>query len=159
MWDLQQTCRLYAVTDRKLMGDLHFYDAIEAALQGGITMLQLREKHLSEAEYIHVAKQVHELTKRYGVPLIVNDLPQVAMVSGAEGVHVGQSDAEIEDARALLGEEKIIGAGITRRFANDGELGDCISEIRAYILANKRPELENLPWMNGAIGGSSDTRI
>ena len=110
MWDLQQTCRLYAVTDRKLMGDLHFYDAIEEALQGGITMLQLREKHLSEAEYIHVAKQVHELTKRYGVPMIVNDLPQVALVSGAEGVHVGQSDAEIEDARALLGEEKIIGA-------------------------------------------------
>ena len=106
----REQCLLYAITDRGLMGEAGFYDAIESSLRGGITMLQLREKHLSESEYLHVAKQVHELTSRYGVPLIINDNPKVAYFSGAEGVHVGQEDAEIEVAREWLGPDKIVGA-------------------------------------------------
>lgn len=100
---------LYGVTDRAWVGELSFRQQVEAALKGGITCLQLREKQLSEEEFIREAKEILELTKSYGVPLIINDNIQVALASGADGVHLGQKDASADRARELLGQEKIIG--------------------------------------------------
>ena len=106
----KDTCMLYAITDRAMMGEARFLEQVEESLRGGVTMLQLREKNLSEREYIKVAMAVHDITTRYNVPLIINDNPIVALMSEAEGVHVGQQDAEIAEARAVLGGSKIIGA-------------------------------------------------
>lgn len=100
---------LYGVTDRAWVGELSFLEQVEAALKGGITCLQLREKQLSEEEFIREAKEILKLTKSYGVPLIINDNIQVALASGADGVHLGQKDAGADRARELLGQEKIIG--------------------------------------------------
>lgn len=106
----KEACMLYGITDRALMGEDSFLEQVEESLRGGVTMLQLREKQLSQDAYIQVALAVHEITKRYRVPLIINDHPQVALAAGAEGVHIGQSDMEIRRARELLGDSKIIGA-------------------------------------------------
>ena len=72
--------------------------------------MQLREKDRSTREYMELAKATHEITSQYGIPLIIDDRVDVALAVGAEGVHVGQSDMPVRDARRLLGPEKIIGA-------------------------------------------------
>ena len=82
----------------------------QAALQGGVTMLQLREKEKSTREYLSLARQIHALTKQYGVPLIIDDRLDVAMAVDAEGVHLGQSDLPVDIARSIFGEDKVIGA-------------------------------------------------
>ena len=103
---------LYGVTDRRWTGDRTLMEQIEEALRGGVTMIQLREKTLSEAEFVREAVLVRELCHRYGVPLIVNDNVEAALKSGADGVHVGQSDMEAGDVRRKLGAEKIIGVSV-----------------------------------------------
>ena len=103
-------CMLYAITDRVLMGQERFLELVEESLRGGVTMLQLREKELPEREFIKVAMDVHEITRRYNVPLIINDNPIVALMAEAEGVHVGQDDMDVRQAREILGYNKIIGA-------------------------------------------------
>ena len=102
--------RLYFVTDSTLYGKEEFLRRVEAALMGGVTILQLREKERSTREYLELAEAVHELTKKYSVPLIIDDRLDVAMAVDAEGVHLGQSDLPIGIARKLFGENKIIGA-------------------------------------------------
>ena len=102
--------RLYFITDSTLYGKEEFLRRVEAALMGGVTILQLREKERSTREYLELAEAVHELTKKYGVPLIIDDRLDVAMAVDAEGVHLGQSDLPIGIARKLFGENKIIGA-------------------------------------------------
>ena len=77
---------------------------------GGITLLQLREKDKSTREYIDLAEKVHTLTKKYNVPLIIDDRVDVALAIDAEGVHVGQSDMPVSTARKLIGDDKIVGA-------------------------------------------------
>lgn len=101
---------LYAVTDRSWVGRQTLYDQIEDALRGGATMIQLREKQLSDDAFIAEAVQVHELCRRYGVPLIINDRVEVALRSGADGVHVGIEDAPVSEIRRQVGEQFIIGA-------------------------------------------------
>lgn len=83
---------------------------VERALMGGVTLLQLREKEKSTREYIDLAEKVHTITKKYNVPLIIDDRTDVALAVDAEGVHVGQSDMPVSTARKLMGERKIIGA-------------------------------------------------
>ena len=83
---------------------------MEQALKGGVTLLQLREKEKSTREYIELAEKVHEITKRYNVPLIIDDRVDVALAIDAEGVHVGASDMPVATARKLMGEDKIVGA-------------------------------------------------
>lgn len=101
--------RLYAVTDRLGLSYELFLQHIEEALQGGVTLLQLREKHLSAVDFLQEAKQVKALCRRYGVPLIINDDVQTALLCGADGVHIGQEDMSIAQARGLLGENAVIG--------------------------------------------------
>lgn len=101
---------LYCITDRTGFTEEEFLYRIERALLGGATMLQLREKESSTAEYIALAEKVHAITRRYGVPLIIDDRVDVSLAVGAEGVHLGSEDMPIFMARKLMGEGKIIGA-------------------------------------------------
>ena len=101
---------LYFITDSTGFSEEDFLHRTEAALQGGVTLLQLREKNRTTREYLSLAEKVHELTRRYGVPLLIDDRLDVAMAMDAEGVHLGQSDLPIRIARRILGPDKIVGA-------------------------------------------------
>ena len=101
---------LYFITDSAAYEEEEFLRRVEAALQGGVTLLQLREKNKSTRETISLAEKVHALTKKYGVPLIIDDRVDVALAVDAEGVHLGAEDMSIEAARRILGPDRIIGA-------------------------------------------------
>lgn len=101
---------LYFITDSTNYDEEEFCSRVEQALQGGVTLLQLREKNKSTREYIELAQKVHEITKKYNVPLIIDDRVDVALAIDAEGVHVGAEDMPIHVARRLMGENKIVGA-------------------------------------------------
>lgn len=110
MKNLEEKLRLYLVTNSDGLEESVFLRKIEEAIKGGVTIVQIREKDRSTREYIELATKVHEITRRYDVPLIVDDRIDVAMAIGAEGVHLGQSDMPVKMARDILGENVIIGA-------------------------------------------------
>lgn len=101
---------LYFITDSTGFSESEFLGRVEAALKGGVTILQLREKNRSTREYIAIAEKVHAVALRYNVPLIIDDRVDVAIAVDAEGVHLGAEDMTVEMARKILGEDKIIGA-------------------------------------------------
>ena len=94
---------LYFITDSTGFTQEEFLRRTEAALQGGVTFLQIREKDKSTREYLDLAQKVHNLTQKYNVPLIIDDRLDIAMAIDAEGVHLGQSDMPIHLARAIFG--------------------------------------------------------
>ena len=102
--------RLYFITDSTGFEETEFLRRVEEALEGGATILQLREKNKSTREYIALAEKVHTLTKKYNIPLIIDDRVDVALAVDAEGVHVGAEDMPVATARKLLGDDKIVGA-------------------------------------------------
>jgi len=101
---------LYFITDSTNLTEEVFLRRVEQALEGGVTLLQLREKERSTREYMELAEKVHQLTQRYQVPLIIDDRVDVALAVDAEGVHVGASDLPVAVARKLMGPHKIVGA-------------------------------------------------
>lgn len=101
--------QLYLVTDRNLMSTKKLDEAVERAIAGGCTAIQLREKTISTREFFETAVRLKELLKLYNVPLIINDRVDIALAVDADGVHLGQKDLPISIARKILGEEKIIG--------------------------------------------------
>ena len=105
----RQTMRLYAVTDRAWVGRQTLPEQVEAALKGGATCVQLREKELDGAAFLEEAKVLTALCRRYGMPLIINDNVEVALAAGADGVHVGQDDLTVEQVRRLAGDRLIVG--------------------------------------------------
>lgn len=100
---------LYAVTDRSWLGGHTLYQDVEAAIKGGATFIQLREKKLDEEHFLEEAKEIKELCKKYRVPFVINDNVDIALAMDADGVHVGQSDMEAGMVREKLGPDKIIG--------------------------------------------------
>ena len=106
----REMLRLYAVTDRAWVGRQTLSEQIEDALRGGVTLVQLREKNLAKEEFVAEAKAVLALCRQYGVPLIINDRLDVALESGADGVHVGIEDAPVSEIRRQAGPDFIIGA-------------------------------------------------
>lgn len=100
---------LYAITDQSWLGSERLYDQVKKALEGGITCLQLREKDCPKEEVIHTARELKPLCDRYHVPLIINDSVEIALECDADGVHLGQKDMQLSQARQLLGPDKIIG--------------------------------------------------
>ncbi|MCR4757752.1 MAG: thiamine phosphate synthase [Butyrivibrio sp.] len=106
----KDSMKLYLVTDSTGLTEALFLEKIERALKGGVTMVQIREKDKSTREYMELGQKVHEVTKKYGVPLMVDDRIDVAMAIGAEGVHLGQSDMPVDIARRIVGDKMIIGA-------------------------------------------------
>lgn len=101
--------RLYAVTDRAWTGRQTLMEQVEAAIRGGATCIQLREKELSEDEFLAEAMEMKKLCARYSVPFIVNDNVEIAIKCGADGIHVGQKDMAAGTVRALVGDDMIIG--------------------------------------------------
>ena len=103
--------RLYAVTDRRaLPAGVTLAQAVEAALDGGVTCLQLREKEASAGEILALARTLLPLCRARRVPLLINDRVDIALAAGADGVHLGQEDLPLPEARALLGPDRILGA-------------------------------------------------
>lgn len=102
--------KLYFITDSTDYTEKEFIFRIEEALKGGATLLQLREKEKTTREYIELAEKIHHITKKYNVPLIIDDRVDVALSVDAEGVHVGQCDMPVYIARKLMGNDKIVGA-------------------------------------------------
>lgn len=100
---------LYAVTDRFWTGKKSLYEQVKIALQNGVTCLQYREKHLPLEERLAEAKAIASLCRKYQIPFIINDDVHLALACDADGVHLGQDDISIEEARKIIGHQKIIG--------------------------------------------------
>ena len=100
---------LYAVTDRHWLNGATLISQVEAALKGGATFIQLREKNLDDEAFYKEALEIQKLCRNYKVPFVINDNVELAKKIGADGVHVGQSDMEALDVRKVLGDDKIIG--------------------------------------------------
>lgn len=109
---LRKAMRLYAVTDRSWLCGKTFLEQVEEALKAGVTCLQLREKDLSFDDFLSEAQAIQRIAQNYQIPFIINDNIDVAIKCGADGVHIGQSDTEMANARMLLGEDKIIGVSV-----------------------------------------------
>ena len=107
--------RLYAVTDRAWLGSRTLCEQVEAALKGGVTCVQLREKELEEEAFLQEARELCALCRRYGVPFLVNDRVDIALASGADGVHVGQEDMDPAQVRLRAGEDLILGVSVAER--------------------------------------------
>jgi thiamine-phosphate diphosphorylase/hydroxyethylthiazole kinase len=121
---------LYLVTDRSLVPEgKSFLGQIERALEGGTTLVQLREKDTDTGAFIDFALQVKELTRRFEVPLIINDRLDVALAIDAEGVHIGQDDMPLKEARRILGPKKIIGVSCN----NEEEAAIAIADGADYL--------------------------
>ena len=100
---------LYAVTDRSWLGEETIYQQVEKALKGGVTFLQLREKDLDQDTFMEEALKIKKLCREYNVPFVINDNVELAKLTDADGVHVGQKDMEAGNVREILGPDKIIG--------------------------------------------------
>ena len=103
---------LYAVTDRTWVGKQTLYEQVEAALKGGVTCVQLREKEMDETAFLQEAKDICALCHRYGVPFIVNDNVDVAIACQADGIHVGQEDMAAGEVRRRVGDAMLLGVSV-----------------------------------------------
>lgn len=102
-------CKLYLVTDREMLKQIDLCTAIEQAINGGVTLVQLREKNLTSLELYNTALQVKKVTDSYKIPLIINDRLDIMTAVDAAGVHLGQKDIPAASARKLIGNDKILG--------------------------------------------------
>ena len=103
---------LYAVTDRYWLNGRKLYDDVKEAILGGATLVQLREKNLSHEEFKREAIEIQALCKDFHIPFIINDDVELAQEINADGIHVGQSDMEAGNVRALIGHDKILGVSV-----------------------------------------------
>ncbi len=101
---------LYLVTNRDKLSDEEFFDVIEKSLKGGVSLVQLREKTAPAREVIELAKKLKKLCHSYNVPLLVDDRVDIALAADLDGVHLGNDDMDVADARKILGDDKIIGS-------------------------------------------------
>lgn len=109
---MKNALKLYLVTDRPLSLGRPIEEIVSEAVAGGVTMVQLREKDCPTGEFVVLARRLKALLAPLGVPLVINDRVDVALAVDADGVHIGQSDMPYEDARRLLGRDKIIGLSV-----------------------------------------------
>ena len=105
----KNSLKLYAVTDRKWLKGSSLEEEVEKAVRAGVTMVQLREKHMEFAELVTLAKKIGAVVHKYNIPLIINDDIEAALASGADGVHVGQEDICASEARQRIGSSMILG--------------------------------------------------
>jgi thiamine-phosphate pyrophosphorylase len=103
---------LYLITDRRLASPREIEEVVAAAVCGGVTAVQLREKECGTREFVELARRLKGILAPFDVPLIVNDRADVALAAGADGVHVGQSDMDCRDLRRLLGPGALIGLSV-----------------------------------------------
>ena len=116
---------LYAITDRKMLGDVSEVEAARLCFEGGADVVQLRMKDTDGGEMLEKAKAIQEIAQQYCKFFIVNDRLDIAVLAGADGVHLGQKDIPVAEARRLCGDEMIIGASVStaaeaRKAVDDG---------------------------------------
>ena len=138
---------LYAVTDRAWTGKQTLYEQVEAALKGGVTCVQLREKELDETAFLQEAKELCALCRRYGVPFLVNDNVEIAIACGADGIHVGQEDLTAGEVRRRVGENMILGVSVhtveeARQAVRDG--ADYLG-LGAVFPTSTKTDVEQMP--------------
>ncbi|KAF3064054.1 putative thiamine biosynthetic bifunctional enzyme [Daldinia childiae] len=106
---------LYLVTDSTsaILGDANICEVVEAALKGGVTCVQYRDKTSDTGVLVSTGRKLHQITKKYNIPLLINDRIDVALAIGCEGVHIGQDDLDLPIARKILGEDAIIGVTVS----------------------------------------------
>lgn len=103
---------LYLVTDRMRMSTRTLGEAVEQAVIGGCTLVQLREKEIPASDFYMLALEIKKITDRYGIPLIINDRIDIAMAAGAAGVHIGQQDIPADIARKVIGKDMLLGVSV-----------------------------------------------
>ncbi|MGS0763478.1 thiamine phosphate synthase [Syntrophomonas curvata] len=106
---------LYLVSDRSMLKGRNLFQAVEEAIKGGVTLVQLREKNISSLDFYNIALKMKELVNHYHVPLIINDRLDIALAVDADGLHIGQEDLPLKIARKLLGPGKILGYSVANR--------------------------------------------
>lgn len=142
----KKTMLLYAVTDRAWTGKQSLYEQVEAALRGGVTCVQLREKELPDKDFLKEALEIQALCKGYGVPFFINDNVEIAVQCGADGIHVGQEDMQAYSVRRLVGEDMMIGVSVhTKREAIEAVKhgADCLG-VGAIFSTSTKPDADVL---------------
>lgn len=115
---------LYLVTNRLLMSTKTLGEAVEQAIAGGCTMVQLREKEISSLDFYALALEIKKITDSYGIPLIINDRIDIAMAAGTAGVHIGQNDMPADIVRKVIGKDMLLGVSA-------GSIGEAIDAVKA----------------------------
>ena len=143
----KKTMLLYAVTDRAWTGELSLYRQVEAALKGGVTCVQLREKKLEEEAFLEEAREIASLCKSYHVPFFINDNVDIAIRCGADGIHVGQEDMMADEVRKLVGPDRMIGVSVhsveeALTAVKNG--ADCLG-VGAVFSTSTKPDASVLP--------------
>jgi len=140
---------LYVITDKKLIPRDRFIETVENAIRGGAKIVQLREKDTPEEEIIKLGKGILEITRKYGIPLIINDSPKIAKEVGADGVHLGRDDPGIFESRKLLGSRAVIGVScygeIERGLLAEREGGDYVAFGTPFFTPTK-PDRKPTPF-------------
>lgn len=133
---------LYLVTDRMLMSTKTLGEAVEQAVIGGCTMVQLREKEISSLDFYVLALEMKKKTDRYNIPLIINDRIDIAMAVGAAGVHIGQKDIPADIARKVIGKEMLLGvsAGSAEEAVNAVKAGADYLGVGAMFPTETKPD-------------------
>ena len=108
----KESLKLYVITDRSWIGYRSMSEEVEKTLKAGATCLQIREKNISYDEYVSKSIELRKICNKYNVPFIVNDNIEVALASGADGVHVGQNDILNKNVRSIIGSDKILGISV-----------------------------------------------
>ncbi|WP_158860731.1 thiamine phosphate synthase [Lunatibacter salilacus] len=149
--------KLYLVTDEAACLGRDFFWVLEEALKAGVDLVQLREKNLPAELFVDKAKRCMEICSRYEVPLIINDLPEVAEMVMAQGIHVGQQDISIEAVKCQLGKDFPVGLSLDRRedlTANGAESAWYYGVSPIFTTPTKSDTLgewglEGLGWLRG----------
>jgi len=131
---------IYLVTDSELMSTETVEQAVEQAIKGGCTLVQLREKKLSSLDFYNTALKVKTITDHYNIPLIINDRVDIALAVDAAGVHVGQSDLPAKIVRNIIGNDKILGASassLTEDMQAEKEGADYLGVGAMFITGTK----------------------
>jgi len=140
--------KLYAVTDRMWTGRQTLMEQVEDALKGGVTCVQLREKELDEESFLQEAYEMKALCEKYGVPFFINDNVKIAIQCKADGIHVGQSDMEAGNVRALVGEDMMIGVSVNcveQALAAVQAGADCLG-VGAMFSTSTKPDADNVSF-------------
>lgn len=115
---------LYLVTDRMRMSTKTLGEAVEQAVAGGCTLVQLREKEISSLDFYALASEMKKITDSYGIPLIINDRVDIAMAAGTAGVHIGRKDIPADIARKVIGKDMLLGVSVS-------SVGEAIDAVKA----------------------------
>lgn len=164
---------LYLVTDRLNGTEEEFLHKLDEACRGGVTLVQLREKEITSGEYYELALKVKRITDHYQIPLIIDDRVDIALAADASGVHVGQSDLPVRQARRLMGPDKIIGATAKTPeqaqrameegadYLGIGAIYPTTTKVKTVLTSTDtlKEILENVPLPAVAIGGLNSSNL